>query len=161
MPANVDERRHEGESPVDYVRRLAIEKAAAIATAPDTAVLAADTTVDLDGEALEKPDSSRSAIEMLTRLSGRKHLVHTGVCIQSAWAGTVDVSTTEVEFAPIPQSEIEAYVATGHPMDKAGAYGIQGWPSRWVRRIDGCYFNIVGLPVSLVWQRLREVSGAA
>ena len=122
------------------------------------AILAADTTVDLDGVALEKPVDPGDAVQMLNALSGRTHLVHTGVCLRTAdHREVVDVATTEVVFLPLSSGEIAEYVATGDPMDKAGAYGIQGIASRFVERVNGCYFNVMGLPVSLVWRRLREL----
>jgi len=159
-PADVDERVRAGEAAEEYVTRLAREKALAVlATAPAGAVvLGADTTVVLGGECLGKPVDAADAQQMLARLSGRVHQVMTGVCV--AWrkaaqedaevCATVDVEVTEVEFAAMSGEEIAAYVATGEPMDKAGAYGIQGAASRWIPRIRGCYFNVVGLPVARV-----------
>lgn len=157
-PANIEERRLPGEVPRDYVERLAREKARAVPINDGEAILAADTTVDLDGVALEKPVDPGDAVQMLNALSGRTHLVHTGVCLRTAdHREVVDVATTEVVFLPLSSGEIAEYVATGDPMDKAGAYGIQGIASRFVERVNGCYFNVMGLPVSLVWRRLREL----
>ena len=159
-PADVDERVRAGEPPEEYVKRLAREKALAVlATAPaDAVVLGADTTVVLGGECLGKPVDAADAQQMLARLSGRVHQVMTGVCV--AWRKAeergervdfeVGVEVTEVKFAAMSGAEIAAYVATGEPMDKAGAYAIQGVASRWIPRIRGCYFNVVGLPVARV-----------
>jgi septum formation protein len=161
-PADVDERVRAGEPPEDYVKRLAQEKALAVlATAPAGAVVVgADTTVVLGGECLGKPADAADAQQMLARLSGRLHQVMTGVCV--AWRRAaeaepgaevdfeVGVEVTEVNFAAMSGAEIAAYVATGEPMDKAGAYAIQGVASRWIPKIRGCYFNVVGLPVARV-----------
>jgi nucleoside triphosphate pyrophosphatase len=155
-PADVDEQLRAGEPPLEYVERLAREKALAVlATAPTgVVVLGADTTVVLDGECLGKPVDADDAQQMLARLSGRVHQVLTGVCVawRTAAGGEVDTEVgsevTEVEFSAMSGEEIAAYVATGEPMDKAGAYAIQGVASRWIPRIRGCYFNVVGLPVA-------------
>jgi septum formation protein len=170
-PAEVDENTRPGESALDYVRRLAREKAlAALAGAPPDAVaLGADTTVVVDGECLGKPGNAAEARQMLARLSGRTHQVMTGVCLawlpqgeadRAAAAKTpqslVEAEVTEVEFASLSEAEIAAYVASGEPMDKAGAYAIQGRASRWIPRIAGCYFNVVGLPVARVSRMLEE-----
>jgi len=158
-PAEVDERVRAGEPALEYVQRLAREKALAVlATAPaEAVVLGADTTVVLDGECLGKPADAEEAQQMLARLSGRVHQVMTGVCVAWRRAGEacevdaeVDAEVTEVKFAAMSGAEIAAYVATGEPMDKAGAYAIQGVASRWIPRIEGCYFNVVGLPVARV-----------
>jgi septum formation protein len=164
-PADVDERMRAGESPLEYVKRLAREKALAVlATAPaEAVVLGADTTVVVDEECLGKPVDAEDARQMLARLSGRSHEVMTGVCV--AWrrspaaAGVdveVDAEVTEVEFAAMSAEEIAAYIALGEPMDKAGAYAIQGRASRWIPRIRGCYFNVVGLPVARVCAMLAR-----
>jgi nucleoside triphosphate pyrophosphatase len=163
-PADVDERVRADETPLDYVQRLAREKALAVlAAAPAGArVLGADTTVAVDGESLGKPADEAEARRMLARLSGRTHQVMTGVCL--AWrrseAGPiecdVEAEVTEVEFAALTDDEIAAYVAGGEPMDKAGAYAIQGRASCWIPRIRGCYFNVVGLPVARVCTMLRR-----
>jgi septum formation protein len=156
-PADVDERVLDGEAASEYVKRLAREKSLAVlATAPaDAVVLGADTTVVLGGECLGKPVDAADAEQMLARLSGRVHQVMTGVCVawRKAARAAVEVHTevgveiTEVKFAAMSGAEIAAYVATGEPMDKAGAYAIQGMASRWIPKIRGCYFNVVGLPV--------------
>ena len=148
-----------GEAGIDYVRRLAHQKAMAIEAGPRDIVLGADTTVELDGELLEKPADAADAVRMLRRLSGRVHQVHTGICLASAEETVLDVATTEVTFAQMTAVEIDAYIASGEPFDKAGGYGIQGLASKFVERIDGCYFNVMGLPIALFyrhWRRLIE-----
>ncbi len=165
-PADVDESLLPTEEPLAYVQRLAREKAlAALAKAPAGAlVLGADTTVVLDGESLGKPIDEADARRMLQLLSGRSHRVMTGVCL--AWQGAqgpqtlVEVEVTEVEFAAMSDREIADYVSTGEPMDKAGAYGIQGRASRWIPRLRGCYFNVVGLPVARVCSMLERAKEA-
>jgi septum formation protein len=157
-PAAIPEIHSPTESARDYVARLAGEKAAAVPAAPHEAVLAADTTVVVGDTILEKPADPADARRMLTLLSGRRHLVHTGVCLQFGTFHKVHVETTEVHFAPLTPAAIDAYLATGEPFGKAGAYAIQGVASRYIERIEGCYFNIVGLPVNLVW-RLLDAAG--
>lgn len=155
--APVDETPLNGESPEQYVRRLAREKAEAVPAAPDEIVLGADTTVVVDGEVLGKPADAADARRMLARLSGRRHQVVTGVCLKRGDACICDHASTEVWFSPMTDAEIDAYVAGGEPMDKAGAYAIQGLASRYIERIEGCYFNVVGLPVALVFRHLRAL----
>ncbi len=144
-----------GESAESYVRRLARAKAEAI-EAPGRIVLGADTTVCVDGEILEKPRDGADAARMLRLLSGRWHDVMTGICVRWDEAQAVDGALTRVRFVELAEAEIAGYVASGEPMDKAGAYGIQGLASKWVAAIEGCYFNVVGLPVSLVWRHLQK-----
>jgi septum formation protein len=157
-PAEVSEIRLEGEPPVNYVRRLAAAKADAIHAEMDQIVLGADTTVVIDGQVLEKPHDAADARRMLRLLSGRVHEVITGVCLRAQARRLVDSESTRVRFVPLDDAEIESYVASGEPFDKAGAYAIQGRASRFVDRVEGCYFNVVGLPVALVWRRLRELT---
>jgi septum formation protein len=151
-----------GEAPKNFVERLACAKARAIATRhPDHFVLGADTTVVAGGEILNKPADSRDAARMLRLLSGHTHEVITGVCLigpsgRKPRAEVVHSETTAVTFLPLGDAEIDSYVSTGEPMDKAGAYGIQGVASRWIPKIAGDYFNVVGLPVALVYRMLRE-----
>ncbi len=159
VTAGVDETRSPGEAGIDYVRRLAHEKAMAIEASARDIVLGADTTVELDGDILEKPTDAADAARMLRRLSGRVHQVHTGICLASAEETVLDVATTEVTFATLTAVEIDTYIASGEPFDKAGGYGIQGLASKFVERINGCYFNVMGLPVTLFyhhWRRLIE-----
>lgn len=149
--ADIDESLRAGEEPEEYVRRLALEKARALAaTEPGAIVIGADTTVVLDGAILGKPVDAVEARAMLLRLSGRVHQVHTGIAaVSNGGAQAVShVETTHVTFGVIGPDELERYVATGDSLDKAGAYGIQGYAARWIPRIDGCYFNVMGLPVA-------------
>jgi septum formation protein len=157
-PAHIPEDPLPGENPIAYVTRLAREKAenvfAQLSTGPETAaslvVLGADTTVTLDDHILGKPEDAADAARMLRLLSGRTHRVITGVAIVTAGRTEVAAEVTGVRFLNLADEEIAAYIATGEPMDKAGAYGIQGLAARWIPRIEGCYFNVVGLPLALV-----------
>jgi septum formation protein len=155
--AEVPEQRAEGELPSEYVRRLAAEKAQAVPAAPDEIVLAADTVVVLDREVLEKPASPEDARRMLLALSGNVHDVLTGFCLRRGSTRLVDSVQTAVFFEPLTDGEISDYVASGEPLDKAGAYAIQGLASKFVSRIEGCYHNVVGLPISAVYRRLHEI----
>src|SRR4051812_2330501 len=149
-PANIPEDIRPGESPRAFCERLAFEKADAIAKKrPDSLVLGADTIVVVDEHILGKPADSADAHRMLHLISGRAHQVMTGVCLLGAGVRDVRTEITEVFVSDIPDQEIDFYVAHHEPMDKAGAYAIQGIASRWIPRIDGCYFNVVGLPVPL------------
>jgi septum formation protein len=159
----VDEVRAPGEAPEMYARRLAKEKAEASWQAgPRSAgevVLGADTIVVLGDIVLEKPDGREGARSMLEQLSGREHRVITGVCLRHAGGAEVASESTLVKFAPLSAEEIAEYVTTGEPMDKAGAYAIQGLASKFVERIEGCFFNVVGLPLALVYRKLKDVEG--
>jgi septum formation protein len=152
--ADIPEVRKPGEDPIRFVTRLAREKAEAVAERhalpPDTIVLGADTIVLVDDEILGKPQDKADAARMLRLLSGRTHQVITGVCLVKGRERQRAAEVTFVRFHTLSDKEIEAYVATGEPMDKAGAYAIQGQAGRWVPRIHGCYFNVVGLPLALV-----------
>jgi septum formation protein len=154
-PAAVDETPRPREAPDVYVARLAEEKARAAWRAGEV-VLAADTTVVVDNEMLGKPADPADAERMLTRLAGRAHQVLTGYCLFDGVAAQVGVAATQVVFRPMSEDEIAEYAASGEPLDKAGAYGIQGLASKFVDRIEGCYFNVVGLPVSRVYALLRD-----
>jgi len=153
--SGVEELRRSGESPEDYVLRLSRDKARAVEAAPDEYVLAADTIVVVDSAVLEKPRSVEDAAAMLRLLSGRAHTVLTGVCLLHGGREESQVEATRVFFSRLTEAEIAAYCASGEPMDKAGAYAIQGLASKFIERIEGCYFNVVGLPVSLVYRLLR------
>jgi septum formation protein len=155
--ADIPEERRPNESPVDYVRRLAEEKACAVTIAASEVVLGADTIVLVDGEVLEKPRDVRDAMRMLGLLSGREHEVITGICLRSETRKIVDIASTRVHFVPLTREEIEAYAASGEPMDKAGGYAIQGLAAKFVDRVEGSYSNVVGLPVALVFGRLKEI----
>ena len=159
VPAHVDEAVRPGETPNNYVQRVAEDKARAVrARMPDRVVLAADTSVVVDDQILGKPADAGDAVRMLRLLSGRRHEVMTGVTL-IARDGRVDtrVETTSVQVLPLSAEEVDWYVASGEPMDKAGAYAIQGRASRFVARIDGSYSNVVGLPIALLYQMLRRV----
>lgn len=155
LPADVDESVLPGEKPEAYVRRVAEAKAAAVASkAGGRIVLAADTVVVVDGRILGKPVDDAEAVRMLRLLSGRRHEVMTAITLN----GECVVETSAVELAYLTAAEIDWYVATGEPRDKAGAYAIQGLASRFVTRIEGSYSNVVGLPVALVSARLKALS---
>jgi septum formation protein len=152
-PADIDEAVRDGESPDAYVRRVSETKARVGASQhPGRPVLGADTVVLVDGQILGKPRDADDARRMLTLLSGRWHEVMTGVClIWSPARQDTRVVVTAVEFAPLLPEEIEWYVASGEPLDKA-AYGIQSLGSRFVTRVEGSYSNVVGLPIAEVYQ---------
>jgi septum formation protein len=162
--ASVSEVPFAGESPKDCAERLAGDKARAVSRLrPHDFVLGADTIVVVDGLMLGKPRDPADAARMLGLLSGRAHEVITGVCLMGsgesaaarAFADTRSEST-RVVMQPLSEQDLASYVRSGEPMDKAGAYAIQGIASRWISRIEGDYFNVVGLPVSLVFRMLRE-----
>ena len=155
QPAHVNEDVEPGETPEGYVRRVADAKGQAVSQRmPDRFVLAADTAVVVDGQILGKPSNAEDAARMLRLLSGRSHLVVSGVCLikNGAPAVTTEVETTVVEFAGLLPAEIAWYVASGESMDKSGGYGIQGLASRFVTRITGSYTNVVGLPIAVVYR---------
>jgi nucleoside triphosphate pyrophosphatase len=157
-PAHVPEEPLPDEPPFVYAQRLACDKARAVfARYPDNVVLGADTIVVTDEHLLEKPSDAADAVRMLRLLSGRSHQVVTGVCLVAPGFEHTEAEVTEVRFSALTEAEIAEYVATGEPMDKAGAYAIQGMASRWVERIEGCYFNVVGLPVARVYRMLRAL----
>lgn len=157
QPANVPEVPRPGEEPRDYAERLAQEKARAVyLQRPGDVVLGADTVVIAKGQILEKPVDAEDAARMLRLLAGQEHLVTTGVCLLGAAFEDVRSETTRVTMTTISETEIRSYIASGEPMDKAGAYAIQGMASRWIPRIEGDYSNVVGLPVALVQRMLRE-----
>jgi septum formation protein len=164
LPTEIDETRRPGEAAEDMVRRLAEAKARAAANllgavAEPVIVIGADTVVEIDGDVLGKPNSPASARAMLSRLAGTRHQVLTGVAFLRLpdGAARVEAECTNVYFAPLTAGEIDEYIATHEPLDKAGAYGIQGYGGRFVERIEGCYFNVVGLPLARVYRILREL----
>jgi septum formation protein len=172
-PADIAEDPLPGEEPIAYVTRLAREKAEAVFRAlsvgedsqelrpdgqPSLAVLGADTTVTLDNVILGKPVDAADAARMLRLLSGRTHRVITGVAVVTAEGVEVAAEVTAVRFLTLSDAEIADYVAGSEPMDKAGAYAIQGQAGRWIPRIEGCYFNVVGLPLALV-SAMLEATG--
>ena len=163
-PAHIPEDPLPGEDSIVYVTRLAREKAEAVFRDLTTAspnpekisVLGADTTVTLDNTILGKPLDAADAARMLRLLSGRSHRVITGVALVTAAGAEVAAEATAVRFLTLSDAEIADYVAGGEPMDKAGAYAIQGRAARWIPRIEGCYFNVMGLPLSLVSSLLES-----
>ena len=168
QPTDVPEVPRPGESPRTFAERMAREKGlAGFRRQPDSFVLGADTIVVVDAEILGKPPDDADAARMLRLLSGRTHQVITGVCLvgpqlrtenQQPETGFEDVRSeaTLVTMEALSDDDIRSYISTGEPMDKAGAYAIQGRASQWISHIDGDYFNVVGLPVSLVYKMLRE-----
>ena len=163
VPSRVDESAHPGESPVDLAERLARQKAedvaARLAPEKDAVVLGADTVVvSDDGALLGKPTSPADAVAMLEKLSGRPHDVITGIALIAPGSDRVRVAheRTRVFFRALAREELETYVASGEPLDKAGTYAIQGRAGRFVTRIEGCYFNVMGLPLALVDRMLRD-----
>ncbi len=165
IPANISEERRPNEDPATFATRLAREKAQFVfdqfqrdADFPEDPliVLGADTVVVTTNEILGKPRDAEDAARMLRLLSGRTHQVITGVCILTREAMTTAAEITDVTMKEISDKEIEAYIATGEPMDKAGAYAIQGRAACWIPRIEGCYFNVVGLPLALVTSMIEK-----
>jgi septum formation protein len=172
IAADVDEQVRDGESPAQYVRRLAAEKSATASrvarplqgrdpvpqrAARQLIVLGADTTVVVDGAILGKPANDEEVAAMLRRLSGRWHEVLTGISLRSGAAEVGRVETTRVRFASLSAADIDWYVRSGEGRDKAGAYAIQGLASRFIPRIEGSYSNVVGLPVAAVVELLPEI----
>jgi septum formation protein len=162
--ADINEDRLEHESAAAYVQRLAEEKAQAVwnlhrsldTQADPLIVLGADTCVVSDGHILGKPTSAEDARRMLQLLSGRTHAVLTGIAAASRSKIVSDVEVTQVTFNVLKDAEIAEYVSSGEPLDKAGAYAIQGYAARWIPRIEGCYFNVVGLPIARTITLLDE-----
>ena len=156
-PTDIPETPNRDEAPRAFAERMAREKAlAAFGRQPKDFVLGADTIVVVDSEILGKPRNSTDAVRMLRSLSGRTHQVMTGVCLLGYEFEDVRSETTTVTMNVLSEDHIHSYISSGEPMDKAGAYAIQGRASRWISRIEGDYFNVVGLPVSLVYRMMRE-----
>lgn len=158
-PADVDERVRTGETPEQYAGRLSVDKARAAADSADEGiVIAADTIVVLDNEILGKPSDAQDAVRMLSMLSGRTHRVITSLTVMDTTTGKTltRLAQTIVRFRRLSAEEIASYVQTGEPLDKAGAYGIQEKGALLISGIDGCYFNVVGLPIPLLSEMLRE-----
>lgn len=159
VTSDVEEVRGAGEEVHRYVERLALEKAASVARRhPGAWIIAADTVVWLDGEVLEKPSDRAHAIEMLGRIAGRRHVVYTATALvneELAWE-RVTVTTTEVEMVKMEPEEIEWYVDTGEPMDKAGSYAVQGIGAMFIDAVRGNYTNVVGLPLSTLFGMMRD-----
>jgi septum formation protein len=160
-PADLDETMRPGESPTGYAERLARAKAQAVAEGDERAiVIGADTIVVLDGEVLGKPADASEAVQTLRRLAGRTHTVHTAVAVAHGGHLESGVESVEVTFRPLTQEQVEAYVATGEPLDKAGAYGIQGYGAVIVERIHGDYFAVMGLALGRLVGLLERVGVA-
>ena len=158
VPAHIDEALRPNELPTAYVQRLALEKAQAIhSTHPKATVLGADTTVVCDHQILNKPVDLADAKRMLRQLSNRVHQVHTGIAIVTPTHQRSHVETTSVFFSAISDEDLAHYLATGDSLDKAGAYGIQGYAARWIPRIEGDFFNVMGLPIAAVTSLLKEL----
>ncbi len=158
QPADIPEDPLPGENAKSCAERLARDKALAVARLrPGDAVLGADTVVVIDDQILGKPADASDAARMLRMLSRRTHQVITGVCLLAGGKCSVASETTSVTMSEISAKEISGYVASGEPMDKAGAYAIQGIASRWIPRIEGDYSNVVGLPVALVYRMLKDL----
>ena len=156
---DIDESERPGELPADYVQRLAREKAEAVAgSQPDSIVLAADTTVVIDNQIIGKPTDEADARRMLSMLSGNWHEVLTGVAVVRNGKVAVDIQSTRVKFAPMSDAEINFLIEKGEPLDKAGAYAVQAQAALFIEKIEGDYWNVVGLPVSLVYELVRRMS---
>lgn len=157
ITSDVEENPPQG-APVDeYVSALALQKAEAVAKHhPQACVIGADTVVYLEGDILGKPHTPENAKKYLTRMQGRRHTVYTGVAVITNGKADVRVDTTEVTFAPMSETEIDWYVATGEPLDKAGAYGVQGPGGIFVKQVVGNYFNVIGMPLPMLYQMLLD-----
>ncbi len=153
----IPEVRLPAESPTAFVQRISEEKARAVAREPGDIVLAADTVVCIGDQMLGKPRDHEDAQRMLRLLSGRDHFVYTGICILAQERTIKDLAATKVSFAMLTEQDIQEYTRSGEAHDKAGAYAIQGWASRFVTQIQGCYHNVVGLPISLVYSHLKSL----
>jgi septum formation protein len=160
LPVEIDERQHGGENPEKYVVRLAQKKAnaAAMQVPPKSLIIAADTCVVDGDKILGKPRDEEEAWEMLTQLQGRTHKVYTAICVldTDTRQSTLDLCRTEVVMRCYSEEEISAYIASGDPLDKAGAYAIQHHDFEPVEKIDGCYANVVGLPLCHLERRLQK-----
>ena len=155
-PARGEEQAEPGLAPDELVKALSRHKAEEVASA-GAIVIGADTVVVLDGAVLGKPKDAEDAKRMLRALSGRRHAVYTGVTVLRGGTVLSRAERTEVRFRPLDEAEIERYVATGEPLDKAGAYGAQGFASLFVERIEGDFFNVMGLPLCLLGKMLKEL----
>ena len=160
-PVDIDETMRSDEGIIEFVQRLATEKARAAyqrlsENEPEITCLGADTVVVIEGEALGKPENSTQAAQILARLSGKKHKVHTAIALKNDRCELADISTSTVEFAALTTGQIESYITTGEPMDKAGAYAIQGIAGQFVTRLDGSYSGVMGLPLYETAQLLSD-----
>jgi septum formation protein len=156
-PAEIDETPRPDEPAQQFAERMAREKAHAVGHSfSEELILAADTVVVVEGQILGKPKDEDDAARMLRLLSGRQHSVITGICLLNRDSEDVRSETTAVQFSALTESDIRSYIASGEPMDKAGAYAIQGIASGWISKVEGDYNNVVGLPVDLLWRMLRD-----
>lgn len=156
--SDVDERAIRAETPALLAQKLAAAKCRAVAeSCPEDVVIGCDTVVDVDGAVFGEPADRDDARRMIRVLAGRGHLVHTGVCIAAQGRELCFAATTKVVFDALSDAEIEAYIATDDPYDKAGAYGVQNGAAKFVAGIEGCYFNVMGFPVSRVYNALKEL----
>lgn len=158
VPADVDETMDPANAPCDEVARLSAKKARAVKREPDDVVIAADTIVVCEGKVLGKPKSEENAYAMLSLLSGRDHQVMTGCTVLRGEKCETFTEVTDLHFRTLSEREIRAYIASGEPMDKAGAYGIQGGAALFCRRMEGDYYNVMGLPVCRLWQTLQSIA---
>ncbi len=159
FPPQIDEKQPADYSPLEYVRHNAVEKAHWVSGhVKFDLIIAADTIVTLDGQIFEKPGGHSEAEKMLRLLSGNTHEVITGFCLMTAGGEVVDHEISRVTFYPLTTSEIQMYLNSDEPFDKAGAYGIQGFASLFIKKIEGCYFNVVGFPLGKFYQHLKNLS---
>ena len=158
VPADVDETMDPAKAPCEEVARLSAKKARAVKREPDDVVIAADTIVVCEGKVLGKPKSEENAYHMLSLLSGRDHQVMTGCTVLRGEKSVTFTEVTDLHFRTLSEREIRAYIASGEPMDKAGAYGIQGGAALFCRRMEGDYYNVMGLPVCRLWQTLQSIA---
>ena len=156
--ADIDETMDPKKSPFDEVARVSAAKACAVGAGPETVVIAADTIVVCDGNVLGKPHSELEAVQMLQLLSGRDHQVMTGMTVLRGHKRLTVTEVTDIHFRELSAEEILAYVKTGEPMDKAGAYGIQGGAALFAEKMSGDYYNVMGLPVCRLWQLLKQIA---
>lgn len=158
IPADIDETMDLNQDPSEEVKKLSHRKAEHILKShPDCVVIGSDTVVAVNGKILGKPECDEEAAEMLRMLSGNTHQVITGLCVLSTEKEFLDVSVSDVTFAEMSEEEIAEYIATGECSDKAGAYGIQGYGARYITEIRGDYYAIMGLPVNMVYEALKEI----
>lgn len=158
VPADVDETMDPANAPCEEVARLSAKKARAVKREPGDVVIAADTIVVCEGKVLGKPKSEENAYQMLSLLSGRDHQVMTGCTVLRGEKCETFTEVTDLHFRTLSEREIRAYIASGEPMDKAGAYGIQGGAALFCRRMEGDYYNVMGLPVCRLWQTLQSIA---
>lgn len=156
--ADINEAMDAGKVPAQEVARVSRAKAEAVSRAPDDVVIAADTVVVLGNSILGKPADEADAVRMLTALSGRDHQVMTGVTVLRGDSCLTHTEITDIHFRPLSREEILRYVASGEPMDKAGAYGIQGGAALFAEKMHGDYYNVMGLPVCALWKMLQEIA---